>query len=253
MQKMMRFFCLGVFLVVQCLATVSFAENEFKNNNPDGNKYEFTRSYISALSNLVHIDERWTKKDPKKLFPGNDDRVIKASINYLATDNADLRIVKNYLAKYLISPNTFIRKVADIVVVACDNEIALNNQEKILWEKWGDLRAAGQGTRDKEKEFIKRQMEFSFKRKEIDKEIIQASIFMTKVLISAEKNKDTKGRVLAITTKEREKLIAKLDTFGSETTDWGLKPGQKTLQASVAVIREVLEDPLWIAIDENKQ
>ena len=84
------------------------------------------------------------------------------------------------------------------------------------------------------------------RRKEADKEIIQASIFMTKVLIS-DKNKDGKGHRLAITAQQRQKLLDKLDSFGRDTLDWGLKPGQSTLEASVAIIREVLEDPVFTA------
>jgi hypothetical protein len=142
------------------------------------------------------------------------------------------------------------RKVADIVVVASSREIAINDEERILWQKWFDLNAAGQATRPKEIDFVKTQHSLELRRKEADKDIIQASVLMTRVLIS-EKNKDGKGRRLAITAQQRQKLLDKLDSFGNETLDWGLKPGQSTLAASIAVIREILEDSIWISIDEK--
>ena len=73
---------------------------------------------------------------------------------------------------------------------------------------------------------------------------------MTKVLIS-DKNKNGKGHWLAITAQQRQKLLDKLDSFGGDNLDWGLKPGQTTLEGSIAVIREILEDSIWISIDEK--
>ena len=199
---------------------------------------------------MKDIDDRWDKNAPKKLFAHQKEKMIKATLNDLALDSSDLLIVKNYLLKYLMSPNELMRKVANIVVVATNKEIAINHEEKILWEKWYDLNAAGQATRPKEIDFVKTQYAMELQRKEADKNIIQASVLMTKVLIS-EKNKNGKGHLLAITAQERQQLLDKLDSFGSDTLDWGLKPRQSTLEGSIAIIREILEDSSWISIDEK--
>ena len=228
----------------------AYAADEFSKNNPDIMKYEFARSYITALSYMKDIDDRWNKNAPKKLFADQKEKMILATINDLALDNSDLLIIKNYLLKYLTSPNMLMRKVADIVVVATSREIAINHEEKTLWEKWYDLNAAGQATRPKEIDFVKTQYALELRRKEADKDIVQASVLMTKVLIS-DKNKNGKGHLLAITAQQRQKLLDKLDSFGSDTLDWGLKPGQRTLEGSIAVIREILEDSIWISIDEK--
>jgi hypothetical protein len=214
--------------------------SEFQNNNPDIKKYEFARSYITALGYLKDIDDRWNKQVT----------LIKASINDLAQDNADLRIVKNYLVKYLDSPNKLIRKTADMVVAACEREIAVNDQEKTLWEKWYDLKNAGQASAAKQIDFDKAQHTLALKRKDSDKDIVQASVLLTKVLMS-DKNINGRGHRLAITSKQRQKLLDRLDAFGHDTLDWGLKPGQRTLEASIAAIREILEDSIWISIDEK--
>ena len=227
-----------------------YAADEFVKNNPDVRKYEFARSYITALSYMKDIDDRWNKNAPKKLFANDKNKMILASINDLALDSSDLLVIKNYLLKYLTSPNMLMRKVADIVVVATSREISINHEEKSLWEKWYDLNTAGQATRPKEVEFVKNQYAMELRRKEADKDIIHASEMMTKVLIS-DKNENVKGHLLAITAQQRQKLLDKLDSFGNDNLDWGLKPGQSTLEGSIAVIREILEDSIWISIDEK--
>ena len=126
------------------------AADEFGRNNPDIKKFEFARSYISALSYMKDINDRWGKNAPRKLFAHQKNKMILATINDLALDSSDLRIIKNYLLKYLISPNMLMRKVADIVVVSTSREIAINDEQKKLWQKWYDLNKAHQVTRPRE-------------------------------------------------------------------------------------------------------
>lgn len=232
------------------IAHPAHAADDFSKNNPDINKYEFARSYISALSYMKDIDDRWVENTPKKLYPNDKKRMIMATIYDLTLDSSDLLIIKNYLRKYLLAPNMLIRKVADNAVVAVSQEIAINHEEKTLWEKWYDLNAAGQASRPKEIDFVKAQYSLELSRKEADKNFIQATVMMTKVLISG-KNKDGKGHLLAITSQQRQKLLDKLDSFGKDNLDWGLKSGQSTIEGSIAVVREILEDSIWISIDEQ--
>ena len=199
---------------------------------------------------MKDINDRWDKDAPKKLFADQKNKMILATLNDLALDNSDLRIIKHYLLKYLVSPNMLMRKVADMVVVSTSREIAINSEEKELWEKWYDINSAGQATRPKEIDFVKTQHFLELRRKEADKNIIQASVLMTKVLVS-DKNENGKGHRLAITAQQRQKLLDKLDSFGNDNLDWGLKSGQRTLEGSIAVIREILEDSIWISIDEK--
>jgi hypothetical protein len=228
----------------------AFAADDFSKNNPDILKYEFARSYITALSYMKDIDDRYERNAPKKLFADHKRKMIMATITDLTLDSSDLLVVKHYLLKYLTAPNMLMRKVADIVVVAVSQEIAINRDEKDLWEKWYDLNAANQATRPKEIQFVKDQYALELRRKDADKNIVQASVMLTRVLVS-DKNKNGKGHLLAVTAKQRQELLDKLDSFGSDEMDWGLKAGQSTLQASIAVIREVLEDSIWTTIDEK--
>jgi para-nitrobenzyl esterase len=57
--------------------------------------------------------------------------------------------------------------------------------------------------------------------------------------------KDAEQGQLAITERQRQYLIYKIDHFGSDVLDWGLEDGQTSAQAAVSIIREVLEDRVW--------
>jgi hypothetical protein len=241
---MKRTFLTAIFLVTIFISSVYSADNSFKNNNPDGQKYEFVRSYISALGYFHTINQRWAKNPPKKKFKGDDARIILGTMEALVQDNVDLRVAKNYMIKYLSIPNPFMRKVSDMMIVVCDSEISLNNKSKFLWQDWLNLKSSGIPNQDQEKIFIKSQRDIELKRKEYDKMLIQASIYLTKVVLSQE-NLNDKGKLLAITEVERDKLLDNLDQYGKGILDWGLKAGQSSLKASVSVIREVLEDPIY--------
>ncbi len=193
-----KFLLIGTFILTSVF-NASAAENPFKKNNPDGNKYEFARSYISALSYFQAIRTRWEKVPPKKKFAKDDIKVIHLSMDYLVNDNADLRVAKNYMIKYLDSPNSLMRKVSDLMIVACDRDIALNNKLKNLWQDWLIKKLQEKKVKpEDEKLFIEAQSDLELKRKESDKSIIKASILLTKVLLSQD-NTNNKGKLLPIT------------------------------------------------------
>jgi len=228
----------------------AYAADDFATNNPDIDKYAFASSFISALGYFHSINRRQELKFPKKLYPHDEDNQIRRFIDNLTLDDSDLRIAKNYMVKYLKSPNALIRKTADIVILCCDQEIVLNKQQQELWRQWFALKKAHKDTPENERKFVREQVSFVYKRKEVERDLIKASIFMTKVLKSAQ-NPQGEGYQLAITTKQRERLLSKLDAYGKYTIDWGIKPGQTTVQASIATIREVLEDSIWLCVDEK--
>jgi hypothetical protein len=223
---------------------------DFKKTNPDSSaKYSFARSYISALGHIQSNYKMWREAPPKNKFTGGDIQLMRGYVSYLTKDDANLRIAKNYLSKYLESSNVLIRATADSFTGACMTLLAINKKEKEIWDQWFAVRSNNLGTITNEKAFIKAQGELETKRKEAYKEIITSTIMLTKVLKS-EKNKDDQGKLLAITAKEREKLLENLDEYGKETLDWGIKPGQNYMQASIATIREILEDTVYIPLDE---
>ena len=222
------------------------SQQDFQRHNPDIGKYAFASSYISALGYVNSVHLRWKKNLPNKLYAGNDLKIMRGYVVYLIKDNVDFRVARNFLSKYLHYENLLIRKTADTFIAACLTHIAINDKEKQIWDQWYAVKSNHLDTPANEKAFIKTQKALSLKRKEADKTIVEASVLLANVLKS-DRNADEKGRLLAITSKEREYLLSRLDEFGRETLDWGLKAGQDPMQASIAVIREVLEDTIYIS------
>lgn len=248
MRRVLLIAIFGFFLSLNPSYSASPAST-FKLNNPDVGKYEFSRSYISALGYLNVINERWKKSSPKNVYAGDDIKIMRGYVAYLIKDNADLRIAKNYLIKYLASRNILIRKTADTFIAACQTEIAINDQERAIWDQWFAVKSNNLDSRVNEKAFLKTQEQLSLDRKVARRGVIEASVLLTKVLRS-ELNANEKGKILAVNTKDRAKLLDYLEGYGSEMIAWGLKPGQDYVQASVAIIREVLEDSIYKSIDE---
>ena len=242
--KQIAFFFLSFSLL---LGGVSYAvpASEFAKNNPDIQKYEYVRSFIAALVYIKAVHERWHRSSPVKDLKGAKDvTVMRGFLSYLIKDNADLRVAKNYIAPYLNSPNALIKKSADSFIVGCNTVIGINDKEKQIWDQWNAIKSTGLGSRKNETAFLDAQVELALKRKEAFKNIIAASVMLTKILRSAS-NVDEKGKQLAITAVQRKRLLKSLDEVGKTNLDWGLKPGQTFHQASVAVLREILEDPIY--------
>lgn len=226
---------------------ISQAANQspFAKNNPDVQKYEYARSFIASLNYIKAVHERWKKSSPAKELKGSKDvTVMRGFLAYIIKDNADMRIAKNYLSDYLQSRNALIRKSADMFILGCNTVIAINNKEKEIWDQWNAIKANGFGTRKNETAFLNTQEQLAVKRKVAFNQMITASVLVTKILRS-EKNKDEHGMLLAINADQRKRLIKALDEVGRANLDWGLKPGQTFQEASVAVIREILEDPIY--------
>lgn len=218
-------------------------ESPFKTYNPDVQKYTFARSYITSLGHFHKVHVRLEKQDPRAMKVSDEKELVKDFIEFLTQDNLDLRIAKNYLVKYLNSPNALIRKVSMDTIAIYDEIIASNSQERELWKTFYDALIAGTETFDKE-EFAKKQLLLAHQRKELAKGLVAASVVMTKVLISEDSDEFSKDGPLAISATERRKLIEKLDTFARNDLEWGMKPGQSPAEACVANIREILEDPI---------
>jgi hypothetical protein len=240
-----------VLLMLLVVALPSRAEDSgaFKRYNPDGNKYEFARSYIASLGYLNSVDARWNKyADLKK--KSSEDKFILWNIERLVSDNMDIRVAKNYMTKYFDTRNRLMRKVTDSYVYACDQLVDINRQERELWESLKQLKDAKKFDAAQEKDFIDRQEALAIRRKDAMRGIVSSSVLMTKVLLSENtREKDIKKR-LALSTEQREKLVGKLDSYARDNLDWSLKPGQTFVQAAEASVREVLEDSFYLSADQ---
>ena len=247
MKKFILFLLLSVFIA----PSISMADDSaaFKKYNPDGMKYEFARSYIASLAYFNSVDQRWKKSEDIKKKSSHE-KFMAWNIERLIYDNMDIRVAKNYMVKYFNTNNQLMRKVTDSYVYACDQLIEVNLRERAAWEDAKSLEENKEFDASKEKKFLALQETIAASRKEVMKQIVAASVLMTKVLLSENtREKDTKKR-LALTTAQREKLVDKLDGYAKENLDWNLKPGQTLVQAAEASVREILEDSFYRSADD---
>ena len=75
--------------------------NEFKTNNPDIDKYSFTKSYIAGLSYYHRVALRLKEEEATPISSDKDARAIQRFIENRTLDNTELRIARNYLTKPL--------------------------------------------------------------------------------------------------------------------------------------------------------
>ena len=248
MNKYILIVLVGIFMTVVRITYADDAD-EFKSHNPNGQKFEFVRSYVTSLGYFNKILIRWQTENPREKYKGDQKKMMQAYMDYLALDNSELRVAKNYLTKYLSSPNAMMRKVTDMYLSLCETQIDFNIKERGLWQDFIKGKSAQPDqAASLEKEFVAKQQQLVYERKENFKDLIVVSVLVSKVLMHEDAEKE-KSHQLAVTAKQREKLIAKLDDFARDNLDWGVKSGQTVLQASVAAIREVLEDPLWKSLE----
>ncbi len=235
-------FILALFFTV---AVAAAEEVPFRQYNPDVDKYDFTRSFITGLSYYSRVAERLGMEDKAELDAIPDSKAIRDFIDHRTLDNADLRIAKNYLVRYFKSGNGLIRRVAIDSAATYQKLLEMSSRERELWKSFERSRRSGAPADFNETEFSRRQVQLASDKKEVAKELVRQANLVTRIMLSAELCQTEDCKELALTRDERDKLVRKLDSFARGSMDWGLKAGQSSLQACTSVLREVLEDPLY--------
>jgi len=244
--KMKKIFFLIVFicvLILPAFAAIGIDNpSEFKLNNPDGNKYEFVKNYINSLSQLKDNAKRRQSAAAVSFEDFKDPHVVKKAIENLILDNTSLRVARNYILRYKVPQNGLILKVVDLFTKSCDEQIAQNIQERNLLETYQGLLLGEKPKEGFHELFIEKMETLALERKASYLKMLESAVFVGKVLVSAQTDKQGNFVFLGITSREREKLLDKLDSFYEREYQGQLREGQTFFQGSVAAIREILED-----------
>jgi len=236
----------GVFL------GTSFAESEseqYQKYNLDEKKFEFVRDYLNGLMYIKENIARREKITPVSLFDFTDVKKISSYVDHLIWDNINLRIARNYLKKHLNSKNGLILKSGLVFTNACNTHIDLNNREKDILEQIYKTQVKGTLKDAQKEQFADELKRLSAARKEASKELLEASVLVSKILISNQTDKFGEFFMLGISSAERERLIKKLNAFVGKKYVGEIREGQSVLEASIAVIRGILEDMSWQTVD----
>ncbi len=237
-----------VLLCALCLAIpLTASAQSFRENNPDGEKYVFARSFIAGLGYYGKLDMRLKAEERAGNSYMRNIKVVKALVEARTLDNTELRVAKNYLVKYLDSRNLLIRKVAYNTIGAYQQHIIVSSSERRLWQSYQRFLEKGVPRKFDRESFARQMATLSEGRKAAAIAVLAAVVMFKAVLLSAQRCADEACHELALTAAEREKLVRKLDGFAGNNTDWGIKEGQATFEAAVAAIREILEDTIFVS------
>ncbi|MCD4781933.1 MAG: hypothetical protein K8S27_15510 [Candidatus Omnitrophica bacterium] len=221
--------------------------------NPDIDKYYFVKTYLSALSYLKLNDER-LMMSPNLHYSDleRDIPELEVMADIIIQNNTNLRVSRNLVKKFAKSQNGLILKSHQVFQESCEQLISLNSLEiKVLKNLFQAYRNGEMGRFDSVS-FKKEIESIDAARKEALTGIFAASTFVSHVLISGQTDEDGDVFQLGIDQIERDKLLEDLDHFSSEGYQGRLRSGQSFIQASIAVIRDKLEDYSWLTFDQGE-
>lgn len=223
--------------------------DKIKEFNPDGKKYEFVKDYIFSLTYLKANEERSKKVSSMSFNKLDDVQKGRELINGFVQDNVHIRVARNLLNKYVSPENGLMLKVVDLFAEVCDELVIVNKSERSLLEEFQEIQAKQEMADFDGSEFRSKQRKLAEKRRDSLKKLFEASMLVTKVLVSDKEDRFDQLTMLGITVEEKDKLLEKLDQFGGEDFNGELREGQSFLQGSISAIREVLMDSSWRLLD----
>lgn len=246
-----------IFLCGALLTHIGWAQEDvisqnsriFAELNPDGTKYEFVKHYLTALQHLQKVEQL---QEDVPVIALNDIslEILRSRAEHLLQENVNFRVARNLVDRYRQSENGFILKVGEIFSTTCESLIALNSQERdlILSIINRDVSEMAFDGKAKE-EYWAQQNEFLAQRKTISAGILEASIYVSKLLRSSQLSSGGQIFRLGISLDERLKLKEFLREFSYPADVIEIQPGQTFVEGSVAVIRQILEDDSFGTLD----
>lgn len=227
---------------------------EFIKNNPDGQKYDFVRNYLIAL-NYINLNETRKSKHNFLKYEGTKEEKIDQYVRELTRDNVNIRTARNLMKRYFSVNNPLMVKVTDIFYVVCDEQTKLNDEEINLMKNGVPEKAVytPNNLPDKNKNpqgLLNKQIELSNRRKDSLQKLLEASVLVSKVLVSSQADGEGDLVVLGVNDEQRKKLLLKMDEFYGAEFEGKMREGQSYLEASVVAIREILEDYSWGTLDD---
>lgn len=241
------FLILFAALILTSSVVQAGGQSLFKKYNPDIDKYDFAKNFIISIGYYKRVADRLKVEGELKAKTKGDLNLITKYINNCTLDNTDIRIARNMLTRFLTSKNGLIVKVSLQATEAYDQYVALSVKERELWQKFYQHKASGRPDNFDEALFVRQQMDLVAEKKEAEKKLLEASMLIRKVLLSAALCDSDDCSRLVLTKTDRQKLLNFLDVYARDNTQWGIKAGQTPVEGCVASIREVLEDPMFIS------
>jgi hypothetical protein len=237
------FFILNLSLSLVHADFYSEAE-KIKAFNPDGQKYEFIRDYLTSLSYIYANIKKYKDIDLNANLGSERNKGAKLLAG-LVQDNANLRVAKNYLDKYLKSSNGLIMKTADMYIGICDQLIELNQKELELYSALFDAQNGNKMDIFDEEAFRTRRDSLFNERSLSLKGLVETSYYAQKIMVSSRLDRFGELVNLGITKSQRDRLISRIDELFPHLEDKTEMINVPVIDASVWVVKERLIDETW--------
>jgi len=140
-----------------------------------------------------------------------------------------------------------INKVVKIFSGFVNKQVELNNMERLLVVTIREKLIEETYDEATLKWYFEEIVKISKERKESSMRLLESALIINKVLISHQFNQLGQPYKLGITQEQRFNLIKRLKIFEDPKFKGELRSGQTFLEASVSVIRQILEDTSWPA------
>jgi len=223
---------------------------KFKENNPDGKKYAFVKAYLMGLDYIRKNEQRNKRMSALAMDDLDDPDLVLEFVDNLVKENMNLRVAKNLIKKFETPDNGLILLCVDLFIKACEEQVDINKKEQNLFKDFYELHSTGKVKFDDKKAFINQFLAFEAQRKDSLKMFLEASVLVSKILVSDQEDQFGNLKKLGITDAQRDKLLFRVDEFYGEGYEGSVRQGQSFLQASISVIREVLEDYRFNSLDD---
>lgn len=247
----MRIIILTILIVFSLLIYPSIVPADFyseaekmKEFNPDGKKYEFVRDYLTSLS-YIYANFKQTNTSDLVGNYKSDRNKGAALLSGMVQENANLRVAKNYMDKYLRSSNGLMMKTADLYIKLCDQLINLNQKERNLYQSLFEAQSSGKIEAFEENAFNTEREALAAERNVSVKGFIETSYYTQKILVSSKPDRFGELVDLGLTKNQRVKLIAKIEELFPGLQKEIKGTGVSTIDASVMVVKERLVDDTW--------
>ncbi|MCA9400499.1 MAG: hypothetical protein KC713_02655 [Candidatus Omnitrophica bacterium] len=224
--------------------------HQFISNNPDGQKYDFVKHYLNSLTYVKENEDRQSEQI-QSIISLNEMQRLMLVKNNLALDNTNLRVARNFLKQYQLADNGLMLKAVELFTEFCDEMIELNMREKTILQEWMKKINLDDITVEAQQMFLESQQILAAKRKESQQKLLQASLFVQKILISENTNSQGEFVYLGVNQEERQKLLRLLQLFEGQKFKGPIREGQSFLQASISAIREVLTNGRFSALESS--
>ena len=256
MSKPVKYILIGVFIVLCSSVNVLNAEYygdvaQFVAANPDGNKYDFVKTYIMSLTYIKSNEERELDEIILDADTIENMESIGSLMDGLTLDSVNWRVARNLLKRYYDPSNGLMLKVTDLFQKMSEEQIDLNSKERFLLGELNEAQISGKMNSFDAHKFFKENSEITVQRKESFKKLLESALLVTKVLISSQENEYGELEALGINDRQRDRLIYRLDEFYGDEYEGPAREGQSFLQASISELKEFLADYSWKTLDED--